>query len=99
LESNHQILSGSHDGEVKLSTFDSSDEPELKLAAETLHNTKHAKDKPPEAGHRGAVTCLCTNQNGALMASGGADRVVKLWSTAGGGLLKRTFAQGIQQVL
>ena len=49
------------------------------------------------SGHKGCVTSLTFSLDGTLLASGGADRTIKLWDIQTGGVVK-TFHTSIYQV-
>jgi tRNA A-37 threonylcarbamoyl transferase component Bud32 len=55
------------------------------LANGTVHCSNHAmKEEFNHLGHRGPVKALTYSPNGRLLASGGADGVIKLWDVATG---------------
>ncbi len=59
-------------------------------------DAKHARVIFVLDGHNEAVHCMAFSPNGALLASGGDDKVVKLWSPLTGrlqGELKGHFGQ------
>jgi WD40 repeat protein/tRNA A-37 threonylcarbamoyl transferase component Bud32 len=55
------------------------------LANGTVHCSNHAmKDNYEHSGHRGPVKVLLFSPTGKLLASGGADGVIKLWDAVSG---------------
>ncbi|ETN40500.1 uncharacterized protein HMPREF1541_04777 [Cyphellophora europaea CBS 101466] len=65
------IVSGSADGEVRIWTAGEEDQWSCTATVK---------------GHEGAVNCIATSVNGELLATGGADSVIKLWRWQDGGL-------------
>jgi WD40 repeat protein len=47
-----------------------------------VYDLETGKEKFPPQGHDGPVLCVAASPDGKLLASGGADRAIKLWNLA-----------------
>jgi hypothetical protein len=82
-----QLLSGSEDQTLKL--WDAS-------TGNLIREFKAHDAKAFPKGHRDAVYCLAFSPDGKTVASGGADRTIKLWNVADGAVLRELVNPAIK---
>ncbi len=73
-----QVASASKDQSVKL--FNVAD-------GKLLREFKAFKEKESPRGHQDAVLCVAFSPDGRLLASGGADKTIKVWNVADGAVV------------
>ncbi|MFO0881039.1 MAG: WD40 repeat domain-containing protein [Gemmataceae bacterium] len=74
-----QLVSAGKDGSLKLFTV---------ADGKPVREFKAYKEKESPRGHQDAVLCVAFSPDGKQLASGGADRTIKIWNVADGSILR-----------